>query len=136
MPATGIFELYLRLQAIYDTYWGDLDDEWGWSDAKCRQYSRPYVRVISPTLGNIRYGNNIFHYYRHTNDAYWSRNVIGPGNYGWAYVLSDAAYPSNQWIYVEAGTYDRNYFWSNDVTVRSEMNMKWFIPGIYIRPKT
>ncbi len=136
MPATGIFELYLRLQAIYDTYWGDLDDEWGWSDATCQQYSRPYVRVLSPTLGNIRYGNTIFYYYRHNNNAYWNRNVMGPGNYGWAYTLSDAAYPSNQWIYVEAGILDYNYFWSNDVTVRSKMNMKWFVPSIYIRPKT
>lgn len=136
MPATGIFELYLKLQAIYDTYWGDLDDEWGWSDAKSRQYSRPYVRVIYPTLGNIRYGNHIFYYYRHDNDAYWNRHVVGPGNYRWAHVLSDASYPANQWLYVEAGIYDRNYFWCNDVTVRSKMNMKWFVPSIYIRPKT
>ena len=136
MPAAGILELYLKLQAIYDNYWGDFDNEWGWSDAHCLQLSRPYVRVISPTLGNIRYGNTILNYNRYGTSDYWNRNVVGPGNYGWAYSLSDASYPANQWLYIEAGMYDYNYFWSNDVTIESKMNMKWFVPSIYVRPKT
>ena len=136
MPATGIFELYLKLQAIYSNYRGDTDDEWGFSDCCVKQYSRPYVRVIYPSVGNIRYGNNIFYYHTHTDDNYWNRNVIGSGDYRWTYVLSDAAYPTNQWLYVEAGIEDYNYFWCNDVSVDSIMNMKWFVPSIYIRPKT
>ena len=129
MPVTGRFRLWMHLQAIHDNYWGRLSDECGWSDAKVLLHSRPYVRVTSPTLNHQVFGNYILYYTRHNNDAYWDRNVNGDG---WIQINYDDEYPANQWISIEAGITDMNSFWSNDVTVRSRMKMKWSIPQILV----
>ena len=135
MPAAGMFELYFKMQSVHSNFYGDTDDEWGWSDVSVKQYSRPYVRVVSPTVGQRRFGNYLFYYYENDEDSYWYNQVAPVMSTRWAYVLSEDAYAANKWLLVEAGLEDYNYFFSNDVTVDSTVKQKWFVPEIWIRKK-
>jgi len=68
MPAAGLVEVWLFLQAIDTPYGGCLQDEWGFSDAGIQERSRPYLWILSP-FGSPRYGTLLDYSRERSKDA-------------------------------------------------------------------
>lgn len=132
LPEAGMVDLWIKMQNINTCHNGRLDDEWGVSDANCDQESHAYLQVISPRPGALRKGT-ILDYRRTGTDARWSRCPYGAGTQRWSHIYSSDAYPTNTWLLLEVGTEEWNHFWCNDVSVLSQMMMRWFLQNIYVR---
>lgn len=133
LPVAGMVEIYMRMQSIHTPYSGWLSDEWGWSDSACDQESYAYLRVLYPAPKAPR-KSTILDYRRTGTDASWSRDVV-PDGYccRWPHFFSADAYPGGTWLRLEVGIDDWNRFWSNDVSICSRMNLKWFLSRVYVR---
>ncbi len=132
MPATGMAEIYMMLRCVWTPYSGDFDDEWGWSDANCDQEHYAYLRVISPAVGANRY-STLLDYRRTGTDAKWSRIVANPNDVRWPHIFSADPYVANTWLLLEVGTEEWNHFWSNDVSLYSNMTMRWLLERVYVK---
>jgi len=132
LTVAGRVELWMRLRCIDTSYSGWLKDEWGWSDSSCHQKSAAHLRVLMPVLEDIRY-STILDYGRTGTDANWSRVYVEAGEERWAHLFSADAYPGGTRLLLEVGTSERNYFWTNDVSIHSAMTMRWFLQNVYVR---
>lgn len=131
MPAAGLVEVWLYLQAIHTPYGGCLSDEWGFSDANIRERSRPYLWILSP-YGSPRYGT-LLDYQRGENDGCWSGNIAWGGNYRYAHLFSLDSYTGGQWVLCGVGIHDYNYFWVNDMSCNTHMTSRWFLSSVAVR---
>lgn len=131
MPAAGLVEVWLYLQAI-DTPWGGcLEDEWGISDADIQQRSQPYLWVISP-FGNPRYGT-LLDYRRGEDEGCWGGTIASGGDYRYAHLFSYDSYAAGQWILCGVGILDYNYFWVDDETCNTYLTNRWFLRDVAVR---
>lgn len=132
IPVTGLLEVWVKIQAIDTDYTGRFTDEWGWSDATCDQDSSIFLQVKSPAISAPRY-STVLDYRRTGTTAQWVNSVAAAGNERWAHLFSTESYAAGTWLLVEVGTQENNYFYSNDVTVRSTIKMHWFLKNVFIR---
>lgn len=131
MPAAGLVEVWLYLQAI-DTPWGGwLADEWGFSDANIEQISRPYLWIIAP-LDKPRYGT-LLDYRRGEDEGQWGTVIAGGGQYRYAHLFSLDAYSAGQWVLCGVGLHDFNYFWVDDMSLEMSATNRWFLKNVAVR---
>lgn len=131
MPAAGMVEVWLYLQAVDTPYGGCLWDEWGWSDASIRQRSRPYLRVISP-YSSYRFGT-LLDYRRGEYEGCWAGTIAGAGYYRYAHHFSLGTYAAGQWCLCAVGIQDYNYFWVNDMSCNTYITSRWFLKNVAVR---
>lgn len=131
MPAAGLVEVWLYLQAIDTPYGGCLSDEWGLSDANIQELSRPYLWVLSP-LGTPRYGT-LLDYRRGEDEGCWSGTIATAGAYRYAHLFSLDSYAAGQWVLCGVGIHDYSYFWVNDMTCHTNMTSRWFLKNVAVR---
>ncbi len=131
MPAAGLVEVWVYLQAIDTPYGGCLEDEWGFSDADIQQRSRPYLWILSP-FGSPRY-NTLLDYRRGEDEGCWSGSITGAGNFRYAHLFSLDSYAAGQWVLCGVGVHDYNYFWVNDMSCHTNMTSRWFVKNVAVR---
>ncbi len=136
LPAAGMAEVWLHMQCINTTYSGYFYDEWGISWAACNQESHAYLRVIVPepdvTLPPSR-KSTILDYRKTGRMASWVREIADPGDSRWCHLFSVDVYPGGTWLLLEVGTEEWNEFWTNDVSIRSNLWLRWFLKRVYVR---
>lgn len=126
MPSVGLLEAWISLQCIETPNYGSLHDEWGVSDARIRQLSRPYLEVLSPREGRASYGL-LLDYQRRGDVGSWSNTAACPGCVLHTHLYSLQSYPAGQWVLLAIGIHDFNWFWVNDMNCMSDMNNRWFV---------
>ena len=131
MPAAGMVEVWLYLQAVDTPYGGCLSDEWGWSDAYIQQSSRPYLWVLYP-YGSARY-STLLNYQRGEYEGCWAGTIADAGHYRYAHLFSLNTYAAEQWVKCGVGIYDYNYFWVNDMSCNTYMTNRWFLKNVAVR---
>lgn len=131
MPAAGLVEVWLYLQAIDTPYGGCLDDEWGFSDADIQERSRPYLWILSP-YGGTRYAT-LLDYRRGEDEGCWGAPIAAGGNYRYAHLFSLDSYGAGQWVLCGVGIHDYNYFWVNDMSCNTYMTSRWFLRDVAVR---
>lgn len=132
IPATGLVEVWMRMQAIHTPYSGWHSDEWGFSGVGTDQESHATLQVISPGPGATRKAT-ILDYRRTGTNANWSREVSQAPTQRWAHLYSLGSFAEGTWLLLETGTEEWNHFWSNDVSVGSYMTQRWFLQNVYVR---
>jgi hypothetical protein len=131
MPAAGLVEVWLYLQAIDTPYGGCLDDEWGWSDADIIERSRPYLWILSP-YGSPRYAT-LLEYHRGEDEGCWSSVTAAAGQFRYAHLFSFDSYAANQYVLCGVGIQDYNYFWVNDMSCSTNLTNRWFLKDVAVR---
>jgi hypothetical protein len=131
MPAAGLVEVWLYLQAIDTPYGGCLDDEWGFSDADILERSRPYLWILSP-FGSPRYGT-LLEYHRGEDEGCWSNTTAKAGEYRYPHLFSFDSYAAQQYVLCGVGIQDYNYFWVNDMSCRTNVTSRWFLKDVAVR---
>lgn len=131
MPAAGLVEVWLYLQAIDTPFGGCLYDEWGFSDANIQELSRPYLWVLSP-FGSPRYGT-LLDYRRGEVEGCWSGSIATAGAYRYAHLFSFDSYAAGQWVNCGVGIHDFDYFWVNDMTCHTHTTGRWFLKNVAVR---
>lgn len=131
MPAAGLVEAWVYLQATNTPYGGCLSDEWGFSDASIQQLTRPYLEVINPA-GGRRYGT-LLDYRRGEDEGCWASFIATGGDYRYAHLYSMESYAAGQWVLMAIGVHDYNYFWVNDMSCDSYLTSRWFVRQIAVR---
>lgn len=127
MPAAGIIELLLTLQAS-DTYYGGwLDDEWGVSDAEIIQRTQVYF-----VAGGTRY-SSLLEYTRGESEGSWNGAAAAPGGYRYAHLFSLQSFAAGQVVYCRVGINDFNYLWVNDMSCNIWLRNRWFVPRVLVR---
>jgi hypothetical protein len=132
MPAAGMIEAWVYLQAIDTPYNGCLDDEWGVSDASIQQLSRAYIQVAAPSWGALRY-QALVDYRRGEDEGCWSGRTADPGSYRYPHLFSTDSYAAGQWVTVAIGVHDYNYLWVNDMSCDANLTNRWFVRAIALR---
>jgi len=132
MPAAGMLETWIRMQSLDTPFSGSHYNEWGWSSCVTHQESYAYLRVINPGPGKWR-KSTLLKIRRERETDKWAGMVTPVSRYRYAHIYSSSSYPGGKWLLLEIGMDDWNYFWSNDVSILSGMEMRWFISSIHIR---
>lgn len=128
MPAAGLLEVWLLLEAAETYYGGCLDDEWGVSNARVLQRSRPFLL----TRGRQRFAT-LLEYDRGNVEGCWSHLIAPPGGQRWVHLFSLDPFAQGEWVSGSVGISDFNYFWVNDMSCSLILTSRWVLKQIVMR---
>lgn len=138
LPASvsGLVEVVAYLQCIETPFHGQLDDEFGFSDADLDATSSIYLVEDLPEgqLPEPRYSTVLdIRKYSDGDDISWSGEVLSPGKYLYPHLYSMHPYAAGQLLTLKLGVHDWHWGEVNDMGIYSSITNRWVVSKIAVR---
>jgi hypothetical protein len=130
--STGLIEVWVEAQCGEGVHDVRLENEWGTSASSTWHKNFLMMHVLHPQVTGPSLAQ--------VSDSVWiddwaglHRQLVVPGDIHWAHLFSDGPVPAHEPVVVRVGTRSDDTSWSNDVSVRSDSNFRWFIRSVQLR---
>jgi hypothetical protein len=133
-PIAGLVEVLIDAQSTIGTHHIEIEDEFGFSDAWCRQNN--YLMM------NVLHANVPEHSLAHMSnldedsggdDVTTNRENLTRGQHYFAQLFSSGPVPAGQSVIITVGTRSFDICYSNDMELHSRTNFQWFISSVEVR---
>jgi hypothetical protein len=125
-PVSGRLRIVATLVCGDSKYFGSLDDESGWSNARIKQNSTLYMTIPGVIDGNAS-TNPLASYSRGDDEGNWFSRIAEPGEVRQYEYVPNITHTSGQWVLMQMGIYDEQRAWVNDMQFSGEIRNNWVI---------
>ena len=133
-PVAGVIEVLVDAQSTIGTHHTEIEDEWGFSNAWCRQKNYLMMNVLHPNVpeSSLALMSNMD---VDTDGDDVTRNAenLTRGQHYFAQLFSAGPVPAGQSVIVTVGTRTFDISRANDMELHSSTNFQWFINSVEVR---
>ncbi|MFE9960222.1 hypothetical protein [Micromonospora sp. NPDC005299] len=132
-PTTGLVEVLIDAQCVQATHRLETTDEWGWSNSSTGQRNFLMLDVLHPSVSEPSYAEmSAFDEATDDDESFLQENLTRGAHY-FAQLFSAGPVPAGQSVIVCAGTRSFDLSGTNDVSIESASDFRWFISSVEIR---
>jgi hypothetical protein len=126
-PVSGLVTIVATVGCGDSYYYGSLDDESGWSNARIKQFSQLEMWIPNVIDGNsARYP--LVDYSRGGDGGQWGPHLTGEAGVDTQFrYVPNATFTAGQWVLLEMAIWDEQDAWVNDMQFHGEIKNSWII---------
>ncbi|SCG70091.1 hypothetical protein GA0070613_4712 [Micromonospora inositola] len=132
-PTTGLVEVLIDAQCVEATHRLDTEDEWGWSNSHTTQQNFLMLDVLHPNVSEPSYAEMSTLDEKTDDDESFLQEKLTRGTHYFAQLFSAGPVPAGQSVVVCAGTRSFDKSGTNDVSIDSTSDFRWFISSVEVR---
>jgi hypothetical protein len=132
-PTAGLVEVLIDAQCVEATHRLRTTDEWGWSDSSTGQTNYLVLNVLHPNVSEPSYAVMSDFEVDTDDDTSVERENLTRGAHYFAQLFSAGPVPAGQSVVVCAGTRSFDLSGTNDVSIHSASDFRWFISSVEVR---
>lgn len=132
-PTTGLVEVLIDAQCVEGTHRLDTEDEWGWSNSSTGQRNFLMLDVLHPNVSEPSYAEMSAFDKETDDDESIVQEKLTRGAHYFAQLFSAGPVPAGQSVIVCAGTRSFDISGTNDVSIDSRSDFRWFISSVEVR---
>ncbi|WP_406045020.1 hypothetical protein OG799_11415 [Micromonospora sp. NBC_00898] len=132
-PTTGLVEVLIDAQCVEATHRLDTEDEWGWSNSHTAQRNFLMLDVLHPNVSEPSYAEMSNLDEETDDDESFLQEKLTRGTHYFAQLFSAGPVPAGQSVVVCAGTRSFDKSGTNDVSIDSTSDFRWFISSVEVR---
>ncbi|MFE9689610.1 hypothetical protein [Micromonospora sp. NPDC005806] len=132
-PTTGLVEVLIDAQCVQATHRLDTTDEWGWSNSTTGQRNFLMLDVLHPNVSEPSYAEMSAFEEKTDDDENFLQVKLTRGAHYFAQLFSAGPVPAGQSVIVCAGTRSFDASGTNDVSIHSTSDFRWFISSVEVR---
>ncbi|MFC4019212.1 hypothetical protein ACFOW4_14860 [Micromonospora sp. GCM10011542] len=132
-PTTGLIEVLIDAQCVEATHRLETEDEWGWSNSHTGQSNSLMLDVLHPNVSEPSYAEMSVFNERTDDDESFLQEKLTRGAHYFAQLFSAGPVPAGQPVIVCAGTRSFDISGTNDVSIHSTSDFRWFISSVEVR---
>ena len=132
-PVSGLVEVLIDAQCVEGTHRLTTTDEWGWSDSGTGQRNSLVLDVLHPNVSEPSYAEMSVFELQTDDDTSTVRENLTRGAHYFAQLFSAGPVPAGESVVVCAGTRSFDLSGTNDVSIHSASDFRWFISSVEIR---
>ncbi|GAA4572300.1 hypothetical protein GCM10023176_34950 [Micromonospora coerulea] len=132
-PATGLVEVLIDAQCVEATHRLETTDEWGWSNSHTTQQNFLMLDVLHPNVAEPSYAEMSNLDETTDDDESFHQEKLTRGTHYFAQLFSAGPVPAGQSVVVCAGTRSFDKSGTNDVSIDSTSDFRWYISSVEVR---
>ncbi|MGC1212778.1 MAG: hypothetical protein WA890_16090 [Micromonospora sp.] len=132
-PTTGLVEVLIDAQCVEATHRLETKDEWGWSNSRTGQRNFLMLDVLHPNVSEPSYAEMSAFDEETDDDKSYEQVKLTRGAHYFAQLFSAGPVPAGQSVIVCAGTRSFDSSGTNDVSIDSTSDFRWFISSVEVR---
>ena len=132
-PTTGLVEVLIDAQCVEATHRLETEDEWGWSNSRTSQQNFLMLDVLHPNVAEPSYAQMSVLDEETDDDESFLQEKLTRGAHYFAQLFSAGPVPAGQSVVVCAGTRSFDKSGTNDVSIDSTSDFRWFISSVEVR---
>ncbi|WP_412816936.1 hypothetical protein [Micromonospora sp. MS34] len=132
-PTTGLVEVLIDAQCVAATHRLDTADEWGWSNSHTTQQNFLMLDVLHPNVAEPSYAEMSRLDETTDDDESFLQERLTRGTHYFAQLFSAGPVPAGEAVIVCAGTRSFDKSGTNDVSIDSRSDFRWFISSAEVR---
>lgn len=132
-PTTGLVEVLIDAQCVEATHRLETEDEWGWSNSRTGQQNFLMLDVLHPNVSEPSYAEMSVFDEQADDDESFLQEKLTRGAHYFAQLFSAGPVPAGQSVVVCAGTRSFDSSGTNDVSIDSTSDFRWFISSVEVR---
>ncbi|WP_446215180.1 hypothetical protein [Micromonospora sp. IBHARD004] len=132
-PTTGLVEVLIDAQCVQATHRLDTTDEWGWSNSSTGQRNFLMLDVLHPNVSEPSYAEMSAFNEQTDDDESFLQEKLTRGAHYFAQLFSAGPVPAGQSVIVCVGTRSFDLSGTNDVSIHSTSDFRWFISSVEVR---
>ncbi|MGR6319928.1 hypothetical protein Q2K19_26245 [Micromonospora soli] len=132
-PTTGLIEVLIDAQCVQATHRLDTTDEWGWSNSRTGQTNFLMLDVLHPNVSEPSYAEMSTFDEATDDDDHFLQVKLTRGAHYFAQLFSAGPVPAGQSVIVCVGTRSFDSSGTNDVSIHSTSDFRWFISSVEVR---
>ena len=132
-PTTGLVEVLIDAQCVEATHRLETEDEWGWSNSRTGQQNFLMLDVLHPNVAEPSYAQMSVLDEETDDDESFLQEKLTRGAHYFAQLFSAGPVPAGQSVIVCAGTRSFDKSGTNDVSIDSTSDFRWFISSVEVR---
>ncbi|MET7806108.1 hypothetical protein [Micromonospora chersina] len=132
-PTTGLVEVLIDAQCVEATHRLDTTDEWGWSNSHTSQQNFLMLDVLHPNVAEPSYAAMSTLDETTDDDESFHQEKLTRGTHYFAQLFSAGPVPAGQSVIVCAGTRSFDKSGTNDVSIDSTSDFRWYISSVEVR---
>ncbi|RZU75478.1 hypothetical protein EV384_4021 [Micromonospora kangleipakensis] len=132
-PTTGLVEVLIDAQCVQATHRLDTTDEWGWSNSSTGQRNFLMLDVLHPNVSEPSYAEMSAFDEKTDDDESFLQEKLTRGAHYFAQLFSAGPVPAGQSVIVCVGTRSFDLSGTNDVSIHSTSDFRWFISSVEVR---
>lgn len=132
-PTTGLVEVLIDAQCVEATHRLETEDEWGWSNSRTGQQNFLMLDVLHPNVAEPSYAQMSVLDEETDDDESFLQEKLTRGAHYFAQLFSAGPVPAGQSVVVCAGTRSFDKSGTNDVSIDSTSDFRWFINSVEVR---
>ncbi|MET8907817.1 hypothetical protein [Micromonospora sp. NPDC004551] len=132
-PATGLVEVLIDAQCVEATHRLESTDEWGWSNSHTSQQNFLMLDVLHPSVAEPSYAAMSALDETTDDDESFHQEHLTRGTHYFAQLFSAGPVPADQSVIVCAGTRSFDKSGTNDVSIDSTSDFRWYISSVEVR---
>ena len=132
-PVSGLVEVLIDAECVECTHRLRTTDEWGWSNSGTGQRNSLVLNVLHPDVPEPSYAEMSIFEMDTDDDTNTVRENLTRGAHYFAQLLTAEPVPAGESIVVCAGTRSFDLSGTNDVSIHSASDFRWFISSVEIR---
>ncbi|MGW5670182.1 hypothetical protein [Micromonospora sp. NPDC003776] len=132
-PTTGLVEVLIDAQCVQATHRLETTDEWGWSNSSTGQRNFLMLDVLHPNVSEPSYAEMSAFDKKTDDDGSFLQVNLTRGAHYFAQLFSAGPVPAGQTVIVCVGTRSFDISGTNDVSIHSTSDFRWFISSVEVR---
>ncbi|WP_157743257.1 hypothetical protein [Micromonospora coriariae] len=132
-PTTGLVEVLIDAQCVEATHRLETEDEWGWSNSSTGQRNFLMLDVLHPNVAEPSYAEMSAFDETTDDDESFLQEKLTRGAHYFAQLFSAGPVPAGQSVVVCVGTRSFDISGTNDVSIDSTSDFRWFISSVEVR---
>ncbi|MEU4482827.1 hypothetical protein AB0F68_32950 [Micromonospora sp. NPDC023966] len=132
-PTTGLVEILIDAQCVEATHRLETTDEWGWSNSHTSQQNFLMLDVLHPNVAEPSYAEMSNLDETTDDDESFHQEKLTRGAHYFAQLFSAGPVPAGQSVIVCAGTRSFDKSGTNDVSIDSSSDFRWYISSVEVR---
>lgn len=132
-PTAGLVEVLIDAQPTLARHRLATEDEWGWSNSRTSQTNSLMLDVLHPNVAEPSYAEMSAFVKDEDDDASYVHEYLTRGAHYFAHLFSAGPVPAGEPVIVCAGTRSFDKSGTNDVSIDSESDFRWFISSVEVR---
>ncbi|MET8310792.1 hypothetical protein [Micromonospora sp. NPDC005173] len=132
-PTAGLVEVLIDAQSVEATHRLRTENEWGWSNSTTGQGNFLMLDVLHPSVAEPSYAQMSAFHLQTDDDSSHVRENLTRGAHYFAHLFSAGPVPANEPVIVCAGTRSFDLSGTNDVSIHSRSDFRWFISSVEVR---
>lgn len=132
-PTTGLVEVLIDAQCVQATHRLNTTDEWGWSNSSTGQRNFLMLDVLHPNVSEPSYAEMSAFDEKTDDDESFLQEKLTRGAHYFAQLFSAGPVPAGQSVIVCVGTRSFDSSGTNDVSIHSTSDFRWFISSVEVR---